>query len=212
MSLSFPSLQAAIAGAATVAPTWAKWFRELHAALNAEQSPGRICPFYLSAADLADATQFIQGGATAGLGVGTRLGWALCNGNNGTPTLNDTFLRWSTSAAGTTGGSDTQTHTVSGSSGAGTTHSHGAGTLQADCLMDSSGFYAALSGSGFAVDYKQSVASTYSTPGGNTNNSADVSGSTGAESSHTHPSGTLAADSADNRPAFKTLVPLMRLA
>jgi hypothetical protein len=101
-----------------ITPVFAKFIRELVIQANAECAPGRIAGFYLSAADVANAEKFNQAGATAGLGVGRYLGWALCNGNNGTPSLNAKFLRWSTSAEGSAGGSDTHSHS------AGTLHAH----------------------------------------------------------------------------------------
>jgi hypothetical protein len=61
----------------------------------------------LSAADLADASQF----QATGLGVGNYLGWAVCNGNNGTADLTGRFPRMVATGAGAKGGEDTNSHT-----------------------------------------------------------------------------------------------------
>jgi len=47
-----------------------------------------------------------------GLGIGALEGWALCNGNNGTPDLSDRFVMGTTISGelGTTGGSKTHSH------------------------------------------------------------------------------------------------------
>jgi hypothetical protein len=49
-----------------------------------------------------------------GLGTGPLTGWALCNGNNGTPDLSDRFVLATNTAAqvGTTGGAHTYTLTI----------------------------------------------------------------------------------------------------
>ena len=40
----------------------------------------------------SDNTLFIQSGSTEGLGTGEMYGWAICNGNNGTPNLSGKFI------------------------------------------------------------------------------------------------------------------------
>jgi hypothetical protein len=111
--MHMPSLQAPLTDANGRMPVvWAQFLRELMVRANAEMSPGRIQPFSLTAAQLADEANFVQSGDTAGKGVGEYLGWALCNGNNGTPSLDAKFLRWSTAAAGSAGGSDSVTLSV----------------------------------------------------------------------------------------------------
>ncbi|MCD6418509.1 hypothetical protein J7M00_06985, partial [bacterium] len=49
-----------------------------------------------------------------GLGTGPLVGWALCNGNNGTPDLSDRFVMGTVSSPtpGGTGGSTTHTHSI----------------------------------------------------------------------------------------------------
>jgi Tfp pilus assembly protein PilV len=49
-----------------------------------------------------------------GLGTGSLAGWALCNGNNGTPNLSDRFVMGTVSSPtpGATGGSASHTHNV----------------------------------------------------------------------------------------------------
>ena len=46
------------------------------------------------------------GGAVANIPVG----WALCDGQNGTPDLRDRFIKGATGEAGATGGASTHTH------------------------------------------------------------------------------------------------------
>jgi len=49
-----------------------------------------------------------------GLGTGPLVGWALCNGNNGTPNLSNRFVRSTVTSGGlgVTGGTTTHTHIV----------------------------------------------------------------------------------------------------
>jgi hypothetical protein len=181
MTLHTPNLAAPLVAGDRITPAWAKYLREIHAQVTAELSPGRIAPFYLDAADLADADQFVQAGTTAGLGVGIRLGWALCNGNNGTPALDGKYLAWSTAAAGTEYGSD---------------------TLDLAALVHSSIGAATLYTQAIAVplwiaNTQVALASATSTAGrGFGVTVVDVA--TGSATP-------------DNRPATKTLVPLMRV-
>ncbi|OFW58445.1 MAG: hypothetical protein A2Y75_01675 [Candidatus Solincola sediminis] len=63
---------------------WAKFLGEILIHVNAEMATGRVVGFELVASDLIDSTKFVTSGSTTGLGVGDYLGWAYCNGNNGT--------------------------------------------------------------------------------------------------------------------------------
>ena len=65
---------------------------------------------------------------------GIPLGWALCDGTNGTPDLRERFVKAVTSIPGSSGGTKTHTHYISwdndhndhsGSTGAGPGHTHG---------------------------------------------------------------------------------------
>lgn len=47
-----------------------------------------------------------------GLGTGILLGWALCNGNNGMPNLNNRYLRGTTGTVGVEAGSATHRHKI----------------------------------------------------------------------------------------------------
>jgi hypothetical protein len=181
MTLHTPNLAAPLVAGDRITPAWAKYLREIHAQVTAELSPGRIAPFYLEAADLTDDDQFVQSGTTAGLGVGIRLGWALCNGNNGTPVLDGKYLAWSTAAAGTEFGSD---------------------TLSLAALVHQSIVAATL--------YTRARA----LPDWTANSEVALASST---STATRGFGVEVVDAAtgsttpDNRPATKTLVPLMRV-
>jgi hypothetical protein len=95
--------------------------------------PKSIIMTNVSAADIADTAKFDG----TGLGVGSYLGWAICNGSNGTPNLQNRFPRMKTSGATGTGGSDTNSHTHTGGA-----HTHGTegavnGTLRAQIDVNS---------------------------------------------------------------------------
>lgn len=70
--------------------------------------PKTIIWCYLTAAEIA-------ANFTSGLGNSTSsyIGWAICNGSNGTPSLNAKFIRANTGDSGATGGADTADHTHS---------------------------------------------------------------------------------------------------
>lgn len=79
------------------------------------------CP---TKADIESIGRFVTGMIIAFRGTSIPSGWALCNGQNGTPNLVGKFIRGGTSY-GTTGGSDTVTLTSSNLP----SHSHSAGSL-----------------------------------------------------------------------------------
>ncbi len=82
--------------------------------------PAKGClPAYLDANDLDEFD-----GTGLGLTHGTYKGWAICNGNNGTPDLRNRFVRGVETAAGATGGSDTHFHTMPTHSHTVNSHSH----------------------------------------------------------------------------------------
>ena len=212
-----------------------------------------VCPAYLSAGDIS--TNFDG----TGLGTTTRwIGWAICNGNNGTPNLNNVFPRWSTVAAGTTGGEDTNSHThAAGTSGAPSnntsdaeashthgmqSHTHTSATTDGHGLTvaelashqhatysDSShdSFNAGVASGSGANGFGNAGSMQTGLTGSGTAHSHTVSGSTGgpsnntttAGSSHTHTMGnhthsvpiTPAPSDTENRPAFNSIVPVMRI-
>lgn len=83
---------------------------------------GAIVGFYLTAADVADTTKFDD----TGLGVGNYDGWAICNGENGTPDLDGRYMRLVTSGGGDLVGSDSSAHTHA------VDHDHGSFTSGAE--------------------------------------------------------------------------------
>lgn len=146
--------------------------------------PGIVDSAYLTAVQVSawfDST---------GLGVPKKPydGWAICNGNNGTPSLHHKFLRWSTTSAGGTGGSDTNSHT------------HAPGTLVADIHLSASAgkILQLISTASFTANKEVAI--------------AGIANSTTAVSNGTQIDGATAAPSdTENRPAYFQLVPVMRL-
>lgn len=174
---------------------------------------------------------------STGLGIAERQweGWAICNGSNGTPSLDGKFPRFDTAAAGGTGGSDSSAHThaidhnhASFTSGNESAHTHGAveatnGTLRARVSIDGTDDLLALdmspTGGAYTADAEADlgvgvvVASTKSC-----SNAAIVMGESAAGSAHSHAvdvpaivATSGAASVTDNRPAYYELVPVMRL-
>lgn len=186
---SMPSIQAPMVDdKGRITQVWAGLLRDYMIGLKAERAPGRVEMFYLSAADVADVTKFVQAGATAGLGVGDYLGWAICNGNNGTPAPGATFPRFSVTAAGTTGGSDSSAHT------------HAPGTYHATIIDDGTD-KCSLRGEASAdwTATKKFDATTLAADATVRNYGVPLVGASGA------------ASATDNRPAFFSWVPLMRV-
>lgn len=158
---------------------------------------GEVWPMSLTAAQVSSASNFVQSGATAGLGVGAYSGAAICNGNNGTQNLNGKVLRWDTTQAGLTGGSDD--------------HSHANGTLAADSHTLTE---AEIPSHKHGTYANTGAAGTVSVPRLETNRTA-VAGpdttTTGGGGGHTHTvSGSTATGS--TLPAYAGLVPVMRIA
>ena len=121
---------------------------------------------------------------SSGLGKSSGLydGWAICNGNNGTPDLSDKFVRLSVAVAGGTGGSDAQTHTLSDAGGA-----------EVNLTSETVKRKHPSSGPSFSYD---DIGTLGASGGSGTIASTPLLGST---------------DSADNMPAYYGLVPLMRV-
>ena len=166
-------MQRVITGVNNIGQTYARYLR------------GEIRLLHLTAAEVSSTTNF----DSTGLGKNDFLGWAICNGNNGTEDLRDVFLRFSVAAAGVTGGADsiilastqlpTHTHPIKG----------GSSNLPFDVTVagaDDPNAYGFLddlrSSSGGSAAYFEAKAQT---------------GTTG--------------QAIDNRPAFYTLVPVKRV-
>jgi hypothetical protein len=185
--------------------------------------PKAFVPTLLSSTDIADRTKF----DATGLGVGEYAGWAICNGNNGTPNLSGLFPRFVTSGAGGTGGSDTVAHThainhdhAAFTSGSESTHAHDAFNMSAHIAVDSGDTPTLLylDASGVTEEWTETnvldIVGTSSTEGGKTTGVV-VTGGTGSGSAHSHSvdvpafvgvSGT--ASNTENRPAYYEVVPL----
>lgn len=129
-------------------------------------------------------------------------GWALCNGQNGTPDLRDKFIKGANGNPGTTGGAATHTHadhaalthadhTLSGSIATENAHTHGYTQVVNHVHVQSVNSAATGGLSGYTADTStnNSVASGYSTanPTGGV-----AAGTTAAGSAHGHGNGTLA--------------------
>lgn len=141
-----------------------------------------------------------------GLGTGTLLGWALCNGNNGTPNLLNRFIMGTVTSAGllVTGGSNTHTittaelaaHTHTGPSHThtGPPHTH---TTDINCYWSIS----------------QHAAGTVPAMIEGTNNITSSSSGTGATgASGTGATGSTGSGSAfDSRPAYMQLAFIKKL-
>jgi hypothetical protein len=153
----------------------------------------------LSAADLADTTKF----SANGLGAGAYLGWAICNGNNGTTNLTGKFPRMVTTGAGTTGGEDVNSHTHGMQN-----HTHSGSPLWAEWAAGYLTIYwkDVAGGAGWSSDIYISANGTMASSVPQTRGTA-VGGNTDVPSNNT----TTAASDTENRPAFYELVPLCKV-
>lgn len=167
---------------------------------------GLIVPAYLTAAQIS---QYFD---STGRGITDRAwsGWAICNGSNGTPSLDGKFPRFETSAAGGTGGSDSSAHThavdpgsfTSGaesghthaidhdhgsfSSGSESAHTHGAGSLYAQIDIDTeTSISINETAASWTSDAKATVSGGMSASDAQING-ALVAGTSAAGSSHLH--------------------------
>ena len=149
---------------------------------NQAPPPNSVVLTTLSAADLADTTKF----SATGLGAGAHLGWAVCNGNNGTANLAGRFPRMITTGAGTTGGEDANSH------------AHAAGSITA--MIDGNDTYIYY----HTTTAQQWAGNRFSSGGWNPGGNYYTSGvSTQGV--------TESASDAENRPAFYELVPLCKI-
>lgn len=159
-----------------------------------------------------------------GLGTDTLSGWALCNGNNGTPNLSDRFVMGTNTSTNlaTTGGANSYSlteaqlpsHTHSFTTGSSGAHTHtitissaGAHTHKYDRIE----YYAGkVTGSGGPYyGWKSRVSSNTGSSGAHTH-----SASSGSAGSHTH-TGTTGSKgsgaSISNTPAFIRLAYIMKI-
>jgi hypothetical protein len=171
---------------------------------------------------------------------GAYAGWAICNGNNGTPNLANRFARMNVSAAGATGGDDVLAHThaidhdhtsFASKTESGHTHATPAHQHVLPFGYDLNYFYFTYDSGGVGVPpYGSNVIDTSRigeviNPGVGPSGLARVAytdasgaGTTGPGDAHGHVvdpppfAGTSGpASASDNRPAYYELVPLMRL-
>jgi hypothetical protein len=194
--------------------------------------PKSILGAYLSAEDVA--ANFDETGL--GKPDSSYAGWAICNGENGTPSLEGRFTRMSTIAAGAVGGNDSSEHThaidhnhAAFNSGAEAGHTH---QTPAHHHLIPIGFDARnqfwVAGSDGGPLYGSTVFSAARTAPGvgdfgqdlarlaYTETLAEAPTSAGTAHAHSIDPPPLTATSGnasatDNRPAFVELVPLMRL-
>jgi microcystin-dependent protein len=159
------------------------------------------------------------------------VGWALCDGRNGTPDLRDRFIVGAGGSynVGNTGGSNTVTLTTSQipshSHEAGTlktasagSHSHGAGTLKTDTTGSHSHSYRTAKGTLYAGGVMSDFLNTFvneqtSTAGAH---SHTISGNTASAGAHSHTiSGNTASTGGggahENRPPYYALCFIMKL-
>jgi hypothetical protein len=190
---------------------------------------GGVIPAYLTAAQVS--SYFDSTGR--GLSNLRWSGYALCNGNNGTPNLDAKFPLWSTAAAGTTGGEDTNSHTHSDAhthTMANHTHSEGAHTHPlssngraligngSNGLQWNAGGVTTDSGNqydtGMTFHSGNGTIGSGSTTLAGATDSSNGSG-TGQPSTNTtdsqSSSTTGSASDTENRPAFSSIVPVMRI-
>jgi hypothetical protein len=194
--------------------------------------PKSVITANLSASDVS--TNF--DGTGLGNAAGPYAGWAICNGNNGTPNLTAKFVRISATAAGATGGSDSIAHThaidhthPAFTSGAEASHTHATpahghalpvgfdgGSVYFTSMGDGTPIYGSFVTTANRGTVLEQAASSQLTRQGTTDTSG--AGTTGAGSAHSHTvsppafAGTSGAASVtDNRPAYYELVALMRM-
>jgi len=175
--------------------------------------PCTILPVYLSAIQIAG---FFD---TTGLGKSKTAfaGFAICNGNNGTPNINNVFPRWSTAAAGTTGGEDVNAHTHTGPSHTHTGPSHTHALTAAYAELDFFTGYISAKNTGGHTTWSttQKLTGTKSANVENTTGGVVIGGTTDADGTGATGAGgtgvTGAPSDTENRPAFSSIVPVMRL-
>lgn len=173
-----------------------RWLNLVAKGVNQSALPGEIRTVKLSSDDVSDNFD------ASGLGIvdGTYDGWAICNGNNDTPSLSGLFLRFAVTAAGGTGGSDSSAHT----------HSTPAHAHQTEFGWDGTNWFAKTTAIGNPASGSVVEAGVDSLNPAH----GDVVASDAVRLAKTRTDGsstTGAASVTDNRPAYYELVPLMRV-
>lgn len=163
----------------------------------------------LSSSEVSDTAKF----DSTGKGVNSYFGWAICNGNNGTPNLLLKFIRCSLTG-GNTGGEDSNSHTHSVTSNVTSDANTGAHTLTPTEMPTHHhlGWGSGGSGATLGAVYNASLSSLSA-------QNAQATQDVGGGGSHTHPSPNLTNNAVtsgtpsdtENRPAYYEQVPLMKL-
>lgn len=154
-----------------------RWLASLMTAVQLAVPPKGIVLASLTAAEVSANFD----GTGLGNSPGKYEGWAICNGNNGTPSLDGRFPRFEVSAAGGTGGSDSSAHTHA------IDHDHGSFTSAAE------------SGHTHAIDHDHG---SFTSGAGSAHSHGVGTLANAAESSHTHGEGSYTADIALAGSAF----------
>ena len=138
-------------------------------------------------------------------------GWALCDGNNGTPNLVDRFIvgAGSTYDVGATGGSNTvtlttnqipsHTHTFTGTSHTHTTTSSGGGSVTVTCCTGSSSGTTQLCGTANSSSYYDRTLKLGGDVTVNSTTAGGTNSNTGGGQAH------------ENRPPYYALCYIMKL-
>lgn len=193
-----PKAPPAVGEGGLVHPTMFQWLKRFFWMSRLGIVPYKgIITAYLDADDVSnyfDAT-----------GLGNRNGpwggYAICNGNNGTPDLADKFIRAVDDAAGSTGGTDSGAHT----------HSTPAHAHQLPLGWDGTNLHLGQN-AGDTDELYGSTDETHNRIVAAHGGAATASGTISIANSNTDGSGTSGAASAtDNRPAFYELVALMNV-
>lgn len=153
-----------------------------------------------------------------GKGTGSLSGWALCNGNNGTPNLSDKFVMGTTSSPtpGATGGTATHTHaagtfisaahshTISSHTHSVSTHTHSYSGTTGSSGSESEGFDDTY----FSTLYYAPDNHTHSYSGTTSSSGSGTTSSSGGGSTSTDGSSSISGTSA----ASSSLPPYIKLA
>ena len=156
--------------------------------------PKTVIFSWLSSTDIAS-------NFTNGVGTGDYLGWAICNGSNGTPNLAGRFPRMITTGAGSIGGEDSNNHYHGMNN-----HTHNAGSLVSQITVEGSTIYMNRTGGGFGYSHITSTGAS-AWQSGTSGSQPVMSGTTGTP--NTNQSGTPS--DVENRPAYYELVPLCKI-
>jgi hypothetical protein len=207
----YPSLPGEIAGRSGPGSEINRQESQFARIPNSPFGPGACINAYLTAAQV----QFFFDATGLGKPGKGWAGWAICNGNNGTPDDNGKFTRANTSAAGATGGSDSSAHTHPND------HDHASFNSGSTTLTDAQ-VPATEIGVG-AIDVRMDTAAgavcrNLAYTAGAASPSGNAISVQGGGQGHLHAvdvpaytGDTGAASATDNRPAYAEKVPLMRI-